>query len=353
MSRLPPVSADQVLAQVGLQRVEHGRTVCGLTLEDVWTSAPEAAAAAARQKPSDSVAQSQNLMRGYCRARQALEELQVLAMKYGIPLDPPRQPTRVATAPILSLTDLPPGLSVTSCLKPATSTRSEQMTSQTKTTKGGRCLPLAVKADPINSRDDSACQSFWRWVHSDIRARLQRFFLVIAGRLPLLVHFVWIAVGVSSLYMLSRPRLLVRCSTTIAGYLWNFATASGFELIQELDEFFMVHTNPMVSAVKKFGRWGQSRPTLLNATALMEAAAASTSSQHTGWHPDTLAEIKASAKASAAYAILEMERVAFERIEGMQHTGSENEVSSDGTGLVACAMIILGITTAGRRLGLG
>jgi hypothetical protein len=164
---------------------------------------------------------------------------------------------------------------------------------------------------------------------------------------------VWIGVGLGILYMLLRPRLLVRFSTTVAGHLWDFATASGFELIQELDELFIVHTNPMVSAVKKFGRWGHSRPTLLNSTALMEAAAASTSSQHAGWHPDTLAEIEASAKASAAFAISEMERVAFERIEGMQHTLSENQVSSDGTGLMACALIILGITTTGRRLGLG
>ena len=182
---------------------------------------------------------------------------------------------------------------------------------------------------------------------------MQSLFMGIAGRLPLLVHLVWIGLALGILYMLSRPRLLVRFSTTMAGYLWNFATASGFELIQELDEFFIVHTNPMVSAVRKFGRWGQSRPPLLNSTALMEAAAASTTSQHADWHPDTLAEFEASAKASAAFAISEMERVAFEHIEGMQYTVSENKVSSDGTGLITCALVILGITTTGRRLGLG
>ena len=68
MARLSHLSADLLLEEIGRLRVEHGHAVNGLSMTDVWIHGQEAALAAARQKPSESSSQTQNLLRTVAKA---------------------------------------------------------------------------------------------------------------------------------------------------------------------------------------------------------------------------------------------------------------------------------------------
>ena len=77
-------SAATLIDRLGSMPVEHGRLLCGLSMKDVYEQARDSALQAARQKQSEASSRSQNLLRAYCKARLAVEELEQVAGKYGV-----------------------------------------------------------------------------------------------------------------------------------------------------------------------------------------------------------------------------------------------------------------------------
>ena len=357
MSRMPVMSADLLLEEIGRLRVEHGRVVCGLSLSDVWTHAQETALAAARQKPSDSASESQNLLRGFCRAKAAIEELQALAVRYGKAPQHSRHKQRVSAAPMPAIMDrsCPSELPPPESPKAATFAPLVTAAPRPRTTKGGRFRPLAVEAVRINSRDESICSSMTMWICSDLKRRVQSLLMAAALHLPVALHFIWIVAAVVVLYLMSRPRLVARLGCAAARWTVEFATSSGFEILQELDEFFIVHTTPVVSAVREqlsWRPWKPPRPPLLNSTALLETAVAHAARQQHTTANTSLADLQASALASAAFAIQEMEQAAFDRMDMQTLREPAEQSPSDGSGLLTAAMVIFAVFSGARKVGL-
>ena len=174
------MNADALLEELGRQRVDHGKQVQGLSMADVWAYAAEVALSASRQRPSDSGTQSQNLLRGYCRARVALEELQAMAVKYQVA--PQLQKRRIAGAPIqLDLEDQSEqqvALSLSKTALSVTSSRPAVIAGRvSRTTKGGRCLPLEIVTLPTQPRQRQAGDkipfSLPAWICADLTDRIQ------------------------------------------------------------------------------------------------------------------------------------------------------------------------------------
>ena len=237
--QMVPISADAILEQLGKVRVDHGKAINGLAMADVWAYALDSALTAARQKPAETAMQSQNLLRGYCRARLVLEEFQALTLKYKTPLHAPARrasdahevPTESEAPPTSqALVRFSPSATMATCAssQPAATSRPLQ-----QTTKAGRFRPVAVEAASVAQFHTEFTSNSWlQWISSDFGRRARSMAVWAVVQIPLVIHLLWIMALLSGLYLLSRPRLMVRVGTAVTSKVFDLVTSSGVELLQ-------------------------------------------------------------------------------------------------------------------------
>lgn len=348
--QMVPVSADALLEQLGTWKVDHGKQINGLSLADVWAYAPESAATAARQRPAENATQSQNLLRGYCRARAALDELQALSVRYKIPIQAPaRRASGALEVPALheashsSLALVSSSPSAMMAMGPS-SRSAATAKPPPRTTKGGRCRPvgLAVEAAPVAQCDTTDTGINWlQWIGADLAQRGRAMAIWAVVRIPLMVHLLWILTLCAGLYFISRPKLMVRVGVAVGSKALDIVTSSGVELLQELDEFLIVHANPSTMAdvaSRSLGFGGPHHPPPVDSSALLRAAA-----EHASQSVSANATFEEVASASAAFALSEFER---HQIDKQTQFGAEHHSAPAGSGLcLGTAMFIAAIKT--------
>ena len=326
-------------------------------MKDVFEQVRDSALAAARQKQNESSSKSQNLLRAYCKARLAVEELEQVAEKYGLtprqlavpgPLKsddgscraPQMNPETMETA-IVPVTPVAPSSS--------TSLKGQSMR-RIRTTKDGHFRPLALRSSPLptvarpgaESEHDGPLGRGLAWVLEDLSMRAATILSWVVHGMPLCVHAFWLFALCTILYLLSRPQLLVRGVIYCTEHAFRIATSSGSELLLELDKALLESSSQAVAAVVEATdpiAWAQR--TLLvqpDPTALLEKAVSDRldlegNSSH--------AEI---AKVAARFAVEGAKRQVF--------TGptTNQEQAIPGSGIFMSVLLALSAVKAGKFL---
>ena len=285
-------SAATLIERLGALPVEHGRSLIGLSMKDVFEHVRDSALQAARQKQSESSSKSQNLLRAYCKARLAVEELEQVAVKFGlVPRQlaapgPPRAdalscvaaqtpPETTETTMVLAKAPLAP-CSSTSLMTPSVR--------RIRTTKDGHFRPLAIRSSPspigmmprADGGPDGPIGRGVSWILEDLGARSVSTLGWVVHCMPLCVHALWFFALCGTLYVLTRPQLLVRGVMFCTENAFRIATTSGSELLLELDKVLLDSSSQAVASVAEAAdplSWAQrvlfQQP---DSTALLEQA---------------------------------------------------------------------------------
>ena len=362
---VPAVSSTTLLERLGSMPVEHGRNLCGLSMKDVFEQVRDTALAAAKQKQSESSSRSQNLLRAYCRARLALEELQSTASKYGvmprtIPGPNPQDPS-AAFDPSLQM-DMPTFPEASIVPWTPSSTTSPKPVMPCRTTKGGRFRPLAVRTAPLqdlkpqNEEPALAVRGF-AWVQEDLAHRAMYCWAWALHRAPLCIHLLWIFALAAGLYLATRPQLLVRLAVWACEHTFRIATTSGSDLLWELDKLLLTRshhlTRPVLEAKPLAWAWicFAARPanSLPDMRAVVEAAASQATAGISAQKLENASvELQAVAKAAASIAAAGAAQQ-VSSVAAIEHAPDSPAPSGAGFGILL--VVCLTLSKAGKLLG--
>lgn len=307
------VSSDLLLRRMGEVTVEHGRQLVGLSQRDVWEQCTDAARTAAKQRTTEASSRSQNLLRSYCRARQAMEELEATASKYGIlpkTIEPPPEisPSSVLAAPCEEMTEPPPRCLA---LVPARRSRAGRITTalplspaeRQRKTADGLCLQpdsLAVRRDLSSDTEFSDWRVLVAWLRLDLSRRLSSLVRSALWQVPLVVHGVCLLAILILVYLCSRPQLWVQLVVALVGHVGKFCMCRGSEFFLELDKLLLqqlplANLSPSPSAMGL----GTAKPDIASVVQAAAAAAEQSSASDTFGPMD----VRGAAMQGAAFAI--------------------------------------------------
>ena len=334
-------------------------------MKDVYEQARDSALQAARQKQSESSSRSQNLLRAYCKARLAIEELEQVAGKYGVA---PRQvvaqdqpATAAAVGPdkqmnpeesetmIVPYNPMAPS-SLTSPKTPALR--------RCRTTKDGHFRPLAVRTSPLPTDTpataaapgDSLVARGLSWIKDDLGCRIGFGLAWMTHCAPLCAHAIWVLALCLFLYVVSRPQLLVRFLVFCTEHTVRVATTSGRELLHELDRVLLDQSAYVAKAVSEVDpiTWAQNtlfaRPA--DYTAIVENAVSQATAQLSASSSTGQVDATATAKVAAQLAVDSATRqLSAENL----NTASSSEAPA-GSGIFMLVITILSVAKAGKFL---
>ena len=252
MPAVTSVSSDLLLRRMGEVTVEHGRQLVGLSQRDVWEQCTDAARTAAKQRVTEASSRSQNLLRAYCRARQAMEELEAMASRYGIlpkAIEPPPEasPSTVLAAPCEEMTEPPPRcLALVPSRRPrlgrtTTALPLSPAERQRKTADGHFLQPdsLAVRRDLSSDTEFSDWRVLVAWLRLDLCRRLSSLVRNALWQVPLVVHGLCLLAFLILVYLCSRPQLWVQLLVALIGHIGKFCMCRGSEFFFELNKLLL------------------------------------------------------------------------------------------------------------------
>ena len=348
-------SQGSLVERLGALPVEHGRLLCGLSMKDVYEQVRDTAMAAAKQKQNESSSRSQNLLRAYCRARLAMEELEQTASKYGVmprALLVPHQlePSDVAD-PVDKMDTLETALVPMTMSSSSTSLIRQAL--PIRTTKDGRFRPLALKSSPLIQEHEVVPPGVARgcaWVKSDLMYRTMSCASWLMHNTPLAVHCIWILLLLVTLYLLTRPQLLVRFAVWSSQHLVRVVTSSGAELLRELDKLLLEQSFQVVRPLTEAGPLALARKLFAaqpaipvpDLKAIAEAAAVHATAALAA--QGSTADAHTTAVSAAALALAEA-------VQHMPEVPDDPEISAPGcVGLGLLCVLILTLSKAGKLL---
>ena len=356
-----------LIDRLGALPVEHGRSLCGLSMRDVYEQVRDSGLQAARQKQSEGSSKSQNLLRAYCKVRLALEELEQVAQKYGVtPRQLVAQPLPMACdagdfslqmIPETSVTAVVPFYALGAPMPSSTTSPKVPAIRRCRTTKDGQSRPLAVRSAPLPAEilstqmaaADSLVGRGFAWIQYDLWCRASAGLAWMLHCAPLCAHAVWICAICVGFYLVSRPQLLVRFLVFCTEHAFRIATTSGSDLLYELDRVLLDQSTHVAKTLYEVDpiAWAHStlfaRPADFSAL-IEEAVSQATAKLTTGnnSHEDVTAAVKVAAK-------IAIDGAARQLSSEPVTTASPSEAPA-GTGLVFLLISALTLAKAGKLL---
>ena len=345
MARLLNFSVDELLAVAGQLQCQH-KMVPGMPLEEVWKSANEILAAAARSRPAEDAHQLL-AAKAYAKTLLAAQEL-ASVMNQVAPETRPlwvtrSKPQRHPVPRSTSLEHL--------ALVPAPSTSAPSL--KPRVTRDGHCHRpnnqcSTSKAVAVDGVIVEYKQTVWQQVRSSWLGWCISWTF---ASFPVVSQMVTCACFCMILYLASRPKLLARCLLFLLDKLWTLMWTSGGDLLSEFDAFVLMKFSWFLGP--RFAAPNDSSlqlvpshdETVLRVAEHFQADGANTS-------------MVQAAVMGASMAMARVEDSVGKAVNSQNLLNSHgfgpaaNAVHTDGSGLMAAFLAIIATVKAGKVLGI-